>query len=170
LKFVARNTKINCVMKDALQEAARRYTKSSRERSNVGEENLLSQLQDTVSWGRDKLALALQFHIEEKKILNRRVHFEDNDDVTCEDCINHQKQVDPSKSRDNPNRKLSAFTVFVESLGLLVNKIEPTLVRNGMRVGAFATEDLDVDNVYNALPANSVIDVNTALADADKSF
>ncbi len=50
------------------------------------------------------------------------------------------------------------------------NKIEPKLVGNGVRVGAFATEDLDVNNVYIALPANSVIDVNTALADADKSF
>ncbi len=54
--------------------------------------------------------------------------------------------------------------------GLPVNKIEPKLVRNGMRVGAFATEDLDVDNVYIVLPTNSVIDVKTALADADKSF
>jgi hypothetical protein len=165
-----RYPKIYCVVKDALREAARWYTKSSGERGNVGEENVISQLQEAVSRGRDKLALALQFHIEEKKILNRIVHFKDDDDVTCENCINDQKQVDSSKSRDNPDRKLSAFTVLVESLGLPVNKIEPKLVGNGMRVGAFTTEDLNVDNVYIALPANSVIDVNTALADADKSF
>ena len=58
---------IDCVMMDALREATRRYTKSSGECGNVGEENLLSQLQDAVPRGRDKLALALQFHIEGKK-------------------------------------------------------------------------------------------------------
>ncbi len=78
-----------------------------------------------MSWGRDKLALALQFHIEEKKILNQIVHFKDNDDVTRENCVDDQKKVGSSKSRDNLDRKLSAFTVFVESLGLPVNKIEP---------------------------------------------
>ncbi len=78
-----RYPEIDRVIKDALQEAARWYTKSSGERGDVGGENLLSQLQDMVSRGRDKLALALQFHIEEKKILNWIVHFEDDDDVTC---------------------------------------------------------------------------------------
>ncbi len=100
-------------------------------------------------------------------MLNWIVHFKDNDNVTHENCFNDQKQVDSSKSSDIPDMQLSLFTVFVESLGLPVNKIEPKLVGNRMRVGAFATEDLDVDNVYIALHTNSVIDVNTALADAD---
>ncbi|KAL3806958.1 hypothetical protein ACHAXA_011375 [Cyclostephanos tholiformis] len=200
----ARFPESNRVVKEALRAAAKRYTERFGERGDVGEEDEHSQLQDAESRGRDKLALALRFRIEERKILDRIVHFEDdvnvtrensvddsgeyfnkkmtafrvflnrivsvkdNVNVTPENSVDDQNQVDSSKSRDNLDRKLSAFKVFVESLGLPVNKIEPKLVGNGMRIGAFATEDLDVDDVYIALPANSVIDVNTAMADADK--
>jgi hypothetical protein len=74
----ARYPESSRIVKEALRAAARRYTEGFGERVDVVEEILISRLQDAESRGRDRLALALRFRIEESKILNRIVHFEDD--------------------------------------------------------------------------------------------
>jgi hypothetical protein len=161
----ARYPQSNHIVKEALQTAARRAIKSLKEHGD-SEENLLLQLHAAESKGRDKMALALRFRREEQKVLNRIAHFEDEVYVPQENSVDDRNQIDSLKV--TLDKKLIAFNSFVETLGLPVKKIEPKLVGDGMRVGAFATEELNVDEVYISLPANSAIDVNTALADADK--
>ncbi|EJK59470.1 hypothetical protein THAOC_20304, partial [Thalassiosira oceanica] len=67
---------------------------------------------------------------------------------------------------DDLARKLGRFNDFVASLGLPVNKIEARAVDGGMRLGAYATEDVAEGDVYISLPPGSVIDVETAVSDA----
>jgi hypothetical protein len=157
------------IVKEAIQTAARRAINSFADHGE-SEENLLLQLQKAETHGRQQLTLALRFRIEERNILNQIVHFKGEVDISHRKSVDDEDQIDPSKSQGNIDKKLDAFKLFVETLGLPLNKLEPKLVGNGMRVGAFATEDLNVDDVYIALPANSVIDVNTALADTDSDF
>ena len=163
----ARYPQSNHIVKEALRTAARRAIKSLEEHGD-SEENLLLQLHAAESKGRDKVALALRFRREEQKVLHRIAYFEDKVNVPHENSVDDMNQIDSPKSQVNLDKKLIAFNSFVETLGLPVNKIEPKLVGDGMRFGAFTTEELNVDDIYISLPEHSVIDVNTVLADTDK--
>eukprot|EP00579_Thalassiosira_antarctica_P011033 CAMPEP_0201922282 /NCGR_PEP_ID=MMETSP0903-20130614/10358_1 /ASSEMBLY_ACC=CAM_ASM_000552 /TAXON_ID=420261 /ORGANISM="Thalassiosira antarctica, Strain CCMP982" /LENGTH=1043 /DNA_ID=CAMNT_0048459387 /DNA_START=185 /DNA_END=3316 /DNA_ORIENTATION=- len=155
------------IVKQGLRTAARRAIESFEDKSDT-EAKLLLQLQHAESQGRDRLAVVLRFRIEERKILSQIAHSQDefvhheNDDIVT-------NQIDSSESLDNLEANLIAFNSFVESLELPTNKIEPKLVGNGMRIGTCATEDLEVGDAYISLPANSVIDVTTALAGVDEA-
>ncbi|KAL7537014.1 hypothetical protein ACHAXR_007547 [Thalassiosira sp. AJA248-18] len=146
------------VVKQALRTASRR-AKSSFDDTEM---KLLLELQQAESQGRNQLALALRFRVEETKILDHIAR----SNVLGKNRVKNQKR-ELSTSPENLDEKLAAFDSFVLSLGLPLNKIEPKLVENGMRLGAFATDDLEVEDAYISLTSNSVIDVSTALADVD---
>ncbi|KAL7547595.1 hypothetical protein ACHAWF_010884 [Thalassiosira exigua] len=133
---------------------------------------------DDAPLGGDALALARRFRTKEREILSAVV------------ARDEQKRGDEPAARRSPEReavpgeddvvttsaeggprdaeqKLEAFRSFVDSLDLPVNKIEPRIAGDGMRIGAFATEDIDLEEVYISLPPESVIDVNTAMESAD---
>ena len=156
------------IVTNALRTAARRVIASLEEQGDT-ETALRIQLQQAELQGRNQqLSLALRFRLEERKILIRI--------GTAEDVLDFppQKRVKPKTDRDVENdgtleKKLIAFKSFVEPLDLPVNKIEHRLVGNGMRLGAFATEDLDAGESYISLSSNSAIDVDTALEGIDKS-
>jgi len=154
------------VVKDALRTASGRSIKRYEEDGDT-EEKLVLQLQQAELEGRDRLAVALRFRIEERKILSQIANSTGVGDGEKEDIVTEQMEVESSESVGNIEAKLIAFNTFVESLDLPLNKIEPKLVGDGMRIGTCATEDLEVGDAYISLPANSVIDVTTALAGVD---
>mmetsp|Transcript_37254 Transcript_37254/g.78563 ORF Transcript_37254/g.78563 Transcript_37254/m.78563 type:complete len:1056 (+) Transcript_37254:42-3209(+) len=159
----AERIEVNCarypgsgsIVKQALETAAIRSISET-------EEKILLQLQQADSEGKDRLAVALRFRIEERKILGRIAHFQDD--------IGRRKQPNATNQREPGNLgvKLVAFNSFIESLELPINKIEPKLAGD-MRIGAFATEDLAVDDAYISLAPNSVIDVANAVAGEEKT-
>mmetsp|Transcript_10248 Transcript_10248/g.22785 ORF Transcript_10248/g.22785 Transcript_10248/m.22785 type:complete len:700 (-) Transcript_10248:194-2293(-) len=154
----------NRIVKQALRTAAHRAITSFEDKGD-SETKLNLQLQQAESQGKDRLALALRFRIGERQILTSVAHSQDE----LGQHVKSENQMESSKILENLDEKLIAFRSFVESLALPLNKIEPKVVRNGMRFGAFATDDLEVDDAYISLPANSVIDVTTALADSDEA-
>ena len=114
-----------------------------------------------------QLTLALRFRAEEKRILHNVASSEDGPEVQDGHEPEHEI-TDPFGSRHVLEQKVVAFNSFVESLNLPLNKLEARVVGDGVRLGAFATEDLGVDDAYISLPPSSVIDTNTALANVDK--
>lgn len=155
------------VVRNVLRAAASsliwKYDRSSDE--EIALESLISQLQVAEAEGRGGLAVALRFRIEERKLLARIAN--------CVDEVIDSQQLTDSvtmDSLDNIDNKLKDFNTFIQTLALPVNKIEPQLVGNGMRIGVFATHDLNVGDVYVSLPPNAIIDTNTALIDANPSL
>ncbi|KAL9187112.1 hypothetical protein ACHAXT_010832 [Thalassiosira profunda] len=147
------------VVKQALRTAAGRGI-ASFEANGDSEENLQLQPQKAEAEGRHSLALALRFRVQERKILLQIANASGELVLGSENAATAQATTTTEGLQD----KLNAFTSFVESLELPLNKIEPKLTGDGMRVGAFATEDLEVDDAYISLGASSVIDVSSALA------
>eukprot|EP00578_Thalassiosira_sp_NH16_P002999 CAMPEP_0181140008 /NCGR_PEP_ID=MMETSP1071-20121207/35083_1 /TAXON_ID=35127 /ORGANISM="Thalassiosira sp., Strain NH16" /LENGTH=1022 /DNA_ID=CAMNT_0023226947 /DNA_START=76 /DNA_END=3144 /DNA_ORIENTATION=+ len=149
------------IVRQALRTAAGRAIANFEDEGDT-EEKLLVQFKQAELQDRDRLVLALRFRLEERKILT---------------LISSQDELDPSldsvknksMSLENLDKKLIAFASFVESLALPLNKIEPKVVGNGMRFGAFATTDIELDSPYISLPANLAIDVSTAQADLDET-
>ena len=122
--------------------------------------SLLSQLHEAELHGKERMALSLRFRIEERKIL---VHIAKPYDIA------EERDDFAVPSHGNLEEKLLDFNNFIQSLGLPINKIEPRLVGNGMRIGAFATDNIDDGSVYIALTPNAVIDIDTALIDASNT-
>ena len=175
------------IVKEALRKAAVRmrmnFNNNNNNNNNDGNDNedkLLSQLQYAEAHNMDRLALALRFRLDERKVLDRIINsvtgggiyeqqqqhrpassFQDYDGVDI--YLNPNSVDDDNSNQDILEMKLIEFTKFIAALGLPVKKIEPKLLTNGMRIGAFATEELNLNDVYIALPVNSVIDVTTAL-------
>ena len=148
------------IVKQALVNAANRSVSVA----NVSLETLLSWLEDAErDEGKGKLALALRFRIEERKILDSIASTILNDDES-------KKHMDivVDTPGDDLDAKLSSFNEFIESLNLPVNKIRAQTVE-GMRLSAVATEDLESEEVYISLPPNAVINAASAVADAETS-
>jgi len=150
------------VVKEALVNAAKR----SVSEADVSLETLQSWLEEAEKeeeGGKEKLALAVRFRIEERKIL-------DSIASTILNNIDEPEKhiaVDTS-SDDDLGAKLSSFNEFIDSLNLPANKIRAQAVE-GMRLGTVATEDLESEEVYISLPSSAVIDTVTAVADAETS-
>lgn len=159
------------IVKEALRKAAvRMRINFDNENGNDSEDKLLARLQHAEVHGMNRLALALRFRLDERKVLDRIINSSSSEGYDGIDNSSHLNSVDDddqigllSNSQDILEMKLIEFTKFVNTLGITVKKIEPKLLTNGMRIGAFATEDLNVNDVYVALPVNSVIDATTAL-------
>ncbi len=151
------------VVKQTLVNASKRSVSDA----DVSLETLSSWLKDAEKEGgedgKEKLALAVRFRIEERKILDIIA----SSTIVDNDETNKHIAVDTSDN-DDLGAKLSAFNEFIDSLNLPVNKIRAQAVE-GMRLGAAATEDLESDEVYISLPSNAVIDAATAVADAETS-
>ncbi len=151
------------IVKQALVNAAKRSVSDA----NVSLDTLSSWLKDAEKdggeGGKEKLALAVRFRIEERKILDSIA----SSTIVDNDEPKKQIAVDTSGG-DDLDAKLSAFNEFIASLNLPVNKIRVQAVE-GMRLGAVATEDLESEQEYISLPSNAVIDVATAVADAETS-
>lgn len=152
------------VVKHSLRRAARRAI-AGFEAAGDTESNLLMQHHNAVSEDKYQLALALRFRMHERIILIQIA--QTPDEIVYHETGVENQIMESSESPDNLEEKLQAFDAFIESLQLPLNKIEPKLVGSGMRIGAFATEDLDVGDAYISLPPNAVIDVTTALATVD---
>lgn len=154
------------IVKESLRKAAVRMRMNFKNNDdhNDSQDKLLSQqLQDAEVHNMDRLVLALRFRLEERKVLDQII----NPAFSFGDYDGTDNSLNPN-SVDNDHQhilemKLIEFTKFVDALGLLAKKIEPKLLTNGMRIGAVATEDLSINDVFVALPVNSVIDVTTAL-------
>jgi hypothetical protein len=154
------------IVKRALRTAASRVVASLEGKGDTVS-LLRLQLQQAESLGRDQLALALRFRLEERTILHRVANAEDDEVDAPPNSVKHQCQ-DPENQYDL-EKKLIAFSSFVKTLELPINKIEPRLVGNGMRLGAFATEDIEIGESYISLSLNSVLDIDTALAGVEES-
>jgi hypothetical protein len=128
-----------------------------------GEENdseikiFISNLQNSEAEGRDGMALAWRFRIAERRLL---VSIASSTELSTE-----HYRVERAVETDL-EEKINAFRSFIESLQLPVNKLEPRIVGNGMRVGTFAKETIEKGDIYLSLTANSTIDFNTAIRDA----
>jgi len=149
------------IVKHALVNAAKR----SVSEVDVTMETLSSLLEEAEKeggeGGNEKLALAVRFRIEERKIIDSIADISLIDDEP-------PKPVVIEASDDDLEAKLSSFNTFMDSLNLPVNKIRAQAVE-GMRLGAIATEDLESEEAYISLPPNAVIDVTSALAEAETS-
>lgn len=150
------------VVRRALRAAARR-TVEGLDRDGDDADGLHSQLQRAEERGMDRLAVALRFRMEERRLLDRISRSADEMPL-----LEVKEDVDSRALDEDLESKLVAFNSFVESLELPLNKIEPKLVGNGMRVGTCVKEDLEVGDAYISLPANAVIDVTTAIASVDE--
>ncbi len=148
------------IVKQTLRSAARRVI-SGLESKGDTEADLRIQLQLAESQGRHQLAVAIRFRLEEQNILRRII-------AAVDECSISPLKRDEHTIIDHAEKKLFAFKSFVKSLNLPINKIEPVLVGNGLRLGAFATDDIDVGESYISFPSDSVIDIDTALASVDK--
>ncbi|KAL7492110.1 hypothetical protein ACHAWT_001862 [Skeletonema menzelii] len=150
------------VVKQALVNAANR----SVSEADVSLETLSSWLEeaerDKGGGGKEQLALAVRFRLEERKILDSIASIVLNNDESKTHIV-----VDRADD-DHLDAKLSSFNQFIDSLNLPVNKIRAQAVE-GMRLGAVATEDLESEEVYISLPPNAVIDAASAVADAETS-
>lgn len=152
------------IVNNALRTAARRAIASFEDNGDT-EDALRLQLQQAELQGRDQLSLALRFRLEERKLLHRIGAVEDEHDVAEQKSVKHQEDY-PFDNQETLGKKLIAFESFVETLDIPVKKIKPKIIGNGMRLGAVATADVEVGEPYISLSVNSVIDVDTALADA----
>ncbi|KAL7427129.1 hypothetical protein ACHAXM_000718 [Skeletonema potamos] len=155
------------VVKHALVNAAKRSVEMN---DAVTMETLLSWLAETektegVGGGKkEKLALALRFRIEERKILES---ISNSTNLMIDDeSTKHTVVVEASD--DDLDAKISAFNIFIDSLDLPVNNIRAQAVE-GMRLGTVATKDLESEEAYITLPPHAVIDAVTALDDANIS-
>ena len=101
----------------------------------------------------------MRFRLEERKILTHIADSIDNEPVLPQTTSN--EQTDTTKSLD---KKVEDFNSFIQTLNLPLNKIEAKVVGDGMRVGAFAIEVIELEEPYISIHGNSVIDVDTALA------
>ena len=165
------------IVKEALRKAAIRMRMNFNS-NDVGidsEDKLLSQLQHAEVHNMDRLALALRFRLDERNVLDRIInsasYYDGIDNSSHPDIsVFDDHQIDSlSNNQDILEMKLIEFTNYVYTLGLPVQKIEPKLLTNGMRIGAFATEDLSINDVYVSLPVNAVMDVTTALVADEKN-
>jgi len=154
----ARYSGSNWVVNAALRSAAKR-TIAKFEENNDTENELTKQLHQAQSEDSAQLALALRFRLEERKILTRVAHSIEDEPVLDQTTSN--EQTDMTKILD---KKVEAFNFFIQTLNLPLNKIEANVVGDGMRVGAFAIADIELDVPYISLHGNSVIDVDNALA------
>ncbi|KAK1733894.1 SET domain-containing protein [Skeletonema marinoi] len=149
------------IVKLALVNAAQR----SVSEADVTMETLSSWLEEAEKeggeGGNEKLALAVRFRIEERKIIDSISDISLIDDEPL-------KHVVIDASDDDLEAKLSSFNTFMDSLNLPVNKIRAQAVE-GMRLGAIATEDLESEDAYISLPPNTVIDATSAVAEAETS-
>eukprot|EP00985_Skeletonema_marinoi_P031003 scaffold35407_cov146-Skeletonema_marinoi.AAC.2 len=149
------------IVKHALVNAAQR----SVSEADVTMETLSSWLEEAEmeggEGGNEKLALAVRFRIEERKIIDSISDISLIDDEPL-------KHVVIDASDDDLEAKLSSFNTFMDSLNLPVNKIRAQAVE-GMRLGAIATEDLESEDAYISLPPNTVIDATSAVAEAETS-
>ena len=155
----ARYSGSSWVVKTALRSAARR-TIARFEENNDTMNELAKQLQQAQSEDSAQLALAFRFRLEERKILT---HIADSikDETVLSQTTSNEQTGNAVKSLD---KKVEAFNSFIQTLNLPLNKIEAKVVGDGMRVGAFAVDDIELDEPYISLHADSVIDVDTALA------
>lgn len=135
--------------------------------NDIKMDQLRSQLLEAREHGKEQLAIALQFRIEERKILVSVANSKEipRDGDRLDESTMHLR----SNETDKLDESILEFNAFVETLGLPVNKIEPKVVGNGIRIGAFATELLNVGDAYISLPPTAVIGVDTALAHASKT-
>jgi len=156
----ARYTGSNWVVKTAVQSATSRTIAKFEENNDTMSELTKQLLQQAQSEGSAQLALALRFRLEERKILTHIANSIDNEPVLPQ--TTSDEQTDMTKSLD---KKVEAFNSFIQTLNLPLNKIEAKVVGDGMRVGAFAIDDIELDEPYISIHGNSVIDVDTALAD-----
>eukprot|EP00984_Skeletonema_dohrnii_P015496 scaffold6714_cov75-Skeletonema_dohrnii-CCMP3373.AAC.10 len=149
------------IVKHALVNAAQR----SVSEADVTMETLSSWLEEAEKeggeGGNEKLALAVRFRIEERKIIDSIADISLIDDETLKPFV-------MEASDDDLQAKLTSFNTFMNSLNLPVNKIRAQAVE-GMRLGAIATEDLESEEAYISLPPNAVIDATTAVAEAETS-
>ena len=122
----------------------------------------LSSLFDEVESGNEKMALALQFRIEEMKILHSIAN------TSTVELESIKPVVTEATNDDLLDAKLSSFNAFIDSLALPVNKIRAQAVE-GLRIGAVATHDLESEEAYISLPSDAVINSDTAIADAEIS-
>jgi len=129
-------------------------------------DQLRSQLLEAREHGKEQLAIALQFRIEERKIL---VSVANSREIPHDDNRLDQSMMHLRSNETELDESILEFKAFVETFGLPVNKIEPKVVGNGIRIGAFATEFLNVGDAYISLPPTAVIGVDTALAHASKT-
>ena len=163
----ARYDGADIIVKYALRKAAMRALVTLEEKNLNEGGDLLQLLEQAETEGRHQLALALRFREEERKILRQVAAMGDQEiDRRFESGTEHKEMPETNLDKKlDLEKKLLYFKDFVETtLDLPVNKIEPKLVEDGMRIGAFATEDIALDEAYISLSRNSVIDVESALA------
>ena len=155
------------VVEQTLRVAARRTLEGHARRGDDGT-SLRARLEGAESRGDRRGSVALRFRLEEDGIL---AEVAGSSPVEIGD-FNADGSGDLHESDNTASdlvQKLARFNDFVASLGLPVNKIEARLVESGgMRLGAFATEDVALEDVYVSLQPDSVIDASTAVADAEE--
>ena len=151
------------IVKEALREAAS-LTMKSFEEQNDTESKLQSQLEQAESHDtREQLALALRFRLEERKILsNVAAHLSGEIDIMPEENV--REKATSSANPDNLEQKVLAFNSFLQELELPVNKITARVVGDGMRIGAFAAEDIELDEPYISFSRGSIFDADIAVA------
>ena len=121
-------------------------------------DKLIANLKDAETYERDQMAVAWRFRLEERRILSS---IASSTDQATDDSFFLEVAVEFSLEE-----KVRDFNSFITSLQLPVNKLEARILDNGMRVGTFAKEPIEEDDIYISLPANTTIDYNNAIKDA----
>ena len=131
---------------------------SEKNPSQAATDALLMNLKDAETRGHDQMIVALRFRLEERRLLASIAS-------STEQAINRSVFTDAAKE-SSLEEKVRDFNSFVTSLQLPVNKLEPRVLGNGMRVGTFAKEPIQEGDIYISMPANATIDYDNAVKDA----
>ena len=161
------------VVSEAVRDAARLELTGP-----LTDDALRRRLNVARSRGKSQRAAALEFRLEDRRILAEVAKGENNHDRPEDEADPTAADLKEERMRTLPER-VERFNDFIASLDLPVNKIEPRIVegRGGddtgfgdiSMLGAFATEDIGPEEVYISLSPGSVIDAATAISEAEKS-
>mmetsp|Transcript_16301 Transcript_16301/g.23221 ORF Transcript_16301/g.23221 Transcript_16301/m.23221 type:complete len:935 (-) Transcript_16301:120-2924(-) len=120
---------------------------------------------------REQALIALKFRISDKKILSQLSNVEgqkcsQNDEISIDNF--HDRNIcDEGQDIIHPNKistsSLENFKEFLNTLDIRNNMIEPRIVGDDMRLGAFATTDILEGDTYFSIHSDSTISLDTVM-------
>uniref|UniRef100_A0A7S2L968 SET domain-containing protein n=1 Tax=Leptocylindrus danicus TaxID=163516 RepID=A0A7S2L968_9STRA len=133
--------------------------------TSLDEDFKLFSAQDNDSIGSYQSQTALRFRVNEKIILDRLAQ----DDFAVTEIASDVHKVDSTTcasdtSSNSLHESVNEFNLFANSLGFPVHHMEARIIGNGLRVGAVATKDLNIGEIYHSVPNESVICSNTIMS------